>query len=223
MSTSANRGSNHRLLRQIRFLLRLPREWFIKLFCVFYVFPPVDCDISIRYRSFDSSIVTMWPFFLDRTITFSKRMPATVAQVCDILLNADSFVRLNPYVIKVVQDPTNPQRYEIVDRLPGPGTWKYESSIHAIFTPMEDESGKGVDVAVTLPQSSRFLFPKMHNKYRVQETENAGIVQVTEVVRLRVSEVIRALRNYFQLTPHPSIRMSIGIIFARALHPQHSD
>lgn len=127
----------------------------------------------------------MWPFFLERTITFSKRMPATVAQVCDILLNADSFVRLNPYVIKVVQDPTNPQRYEIVDRLPGPGTWKYESSIHAIFTPMEDESGKGVDVAVTLPQSSRFLFPKMHNKYRVQETENAGIVQVTEVVRLR--------------------------------------
>lgn len=128
----------------------------------------------------------MWPFFLDRSITLNKRIRGNISQVQEIFLNVDSFVRLNPYVIKVEQDPANTQRYKITDRLPGPfHLWEYENSIHAIFTPKEDERGQGVDVVVSLPQT--FLFPKLENRYRVKGTDQPGILEITEVVELRVS------------------------------------
>jgi hypothetical protein len=103
-----------------------------------------------------------------------------------MLLDIDSFVRLNPYVIKVEQDPANPQKYKITDRLPGLGhLWEYENSIHAVFTPKDDERGQGMDTTVSLPQT--VLFPKLQNQYRVKETDEPGVVEVTEVVKLQVS------------------------------------
>ena len=47
----------------------------------------------------------------------------------------------------------------IVYRGQAPGAMK----IQYMFTPTEDESGKGVDIAVTLLQG--LLFLKLHNKY----------------------------------------------------------
>lgn len=131
----------------------------------------------------------MWPFFLDRSLTLRRRMRGTVSQVTEILLDVEAWCRLHPLITKIEQDPTNAQRYKITDRLPGPGhLWEYDNSIHAVFTPQEDERGQGVNVSVTLSQS--FLFPKLENKLRVKGTEEPGIVEVSEVVELRVSMLL---------------------------------
>jgi hypothetical protein len=131
----------------------------------------------------------LWPFFLDRTVTLHKRMHGTVSQVTDIIYDVHAWCRLHPLVTKVEQDPDSPQRYKITDRLPGPWhLWEYDNSIHAVFTPQEDERGRGVNVSVTLPQSS--VFPKLENQLRVKDTEVPGIVEVSEVVEMNVSSIL---------------------------------
>lgn len=128
----------------------------------------------------------MWPFLLDRTVTINKRMRGTVSQVTEILYDVHEWCRLHPFVNKVEQDPDVPNRYKITDRLSGPWhLWEYDNSIHAVFTRQEDERGQGVNVSVTLPQTT--VFPKLENQLRVKETETPGIVEVSEVVEMRVS------------------------------------
>ncbi|XP_006454389.1 hypothetical protein AGABI2DRAFT_182365 [Agaricus bisporus var. bisporus H97] len=126
----------------------------------------------------------MWPFLLDRTVTINKRMRGTVSQVTEILYDVHEWCRLHPFVNKVEQDPDVPHRYKITDRLSGPWhLWEYDNSIHAVFTRQEDERGRGVNVSVTLPQTT--VFPKLENQLRVKETETPGIVEVSEVVEMR--------------------------------------
>jgi len=126
----------------------------------------------------------MWPFFLERTILTRKRIRGSIADVCETVQNAESWCSLHPLVTKIEQDPANPRRYKITDRLHGPmHLWEYDNSFHAVFEPKNDERDRGVNVSVQLTQS--FLFPKLENKLRVMDTEEPGVVEVLETVELR--------------------------------------
>lgn len=159
----------------------------------------------------------MWPFYLNRTVIIRKRIRGSVADVCEVVQNVESWCRLHPLITKVEQDPANPQRYKITDRLHGPAhLWEYDSSYHAVFVPKEDEDGRGVNVSVQLPQ--RFLFPKLENKLRVKDTEESGVVEVLETVELRVScaftRFSKAWWNNLDI---------VGVVFPRSVHRQHDD
>ncbi|KXN89971.1 hypothetical protein AN958_04976 [Leucoagaricus sp. SymC.cos] len=127
----------------------------------------------------------MWPLFLDRSVTLHRRVRGSVFEVRGIFSDVESFVRLNPFAIRVEQDPENEQHYRITDRLPRLNRlWEYENTMEATFKPKEDEGGQGMDVTVTLPQ--RLVFPKLESHYRVKDANEAGVVEVSEVVELRV-------------------------------------
>ncbi|KAJ3568071.1 hypothetical protein NP233_g5959 [Leucocoprinus birnbaumii] len=126
----------------------------------------------------------MWPFYLERSVSASKRIRASVSQAHESLLNVDAFVKLSPYVTRIDQDPSNPQLYKVTERLPGfANLWEYDNIFDVLFSPTDDERGRGVDVEVRVPQT--FVLPKIGTKYRVRETDEPGVVEITEVVELR--------------------------------------
>jgi hypothetical protein len=156
-----------------------------------------------------------WPLFLDRTVTLHQRMRGTVSQVADIIHDVHAWARLHPFIIKVEQDPNNPQRYEITDRLPGPlHLWEYENSIHVVYTPKEDERGQGVNASVTLPQST--VFPKLEHQIRVKDTEEPGIVEVSEVVEMKVGYILLYNGGLFT-------KSSLGFVPLNSLHCRRTD
>lgn len=127
----------------------------------------------------------MWPFFLERTVTLRKRICGPISKVNEIVQHPESFSRLQPLVTRVDQDPANPQRYKITEHLHAPAhLWEYDNAFHATFTPKEDEDGRGVNVLVELPQS--FLVPKFETKVRAKETTESGVVEVSEILQVRV-------------------------------------
>ena len=199
-STSANQSSNHRPLRQIRLPPLLLREWFIKLFCVFVFLYIVT--FSHRHQlqlllppcgySF-SSAQSLWA--------------NTVAQFATsfvlILLLAQSIHnqgRTGPYKSPVLSNCRSST---------GSGTRSYENTIHAMFTPTVDESGKGVDVAVTLSQG--LLFLKLHNKYSKRQRARAGCAVASKLWS-------RINRAFWKLAYH---RGQVLFFFVPYLYPQH--
>ncbi len=131
----------------------------------------------------------MWPFFLERTVTIRKRICGSISNVCEIVQDPESFSRLQPLVTKFEQDPSNPLRYKITEHLHAPARmWEYDNAFHAVFIRKEDEDGRGMNVSVELAQS--FLIPKFETKVRVKETTESGVVEVSEILQVRVCPTI---------------------------------
>ncbi|KAF5360456.1 hypothetical protein D9756_004952 [Leucocoprinus leucothites] len=132
----------------------------------------------------------LWPLYVDRTVIIRKRLHASLAAVSEITSDGESYMRLQPFVAKVEQDASNPRLCRITERVPAPlGYWEMNNSFQALFgPPVEDEDGKGMNM--TAQFDLRFVAPKFESSIRVRETEEVGVVEVVEVIKVQVLSLI---------------------------------
>jgi hypothetical protein len=126
-----------------------------------------------------------WPLYVDRTIVIRKRIRSSLNSVSEIVLDGESYLRLQPFVTKITQDGSNPRLYRVTERVPAPfGLWKMNNSFQVTFSPMEDQEGRGFDYSGQFDLS--FLAPKFESSVRARDTGEAGVIEVIEVMKARV-------------------------------------
>ncbi|KAJ3560815.1 hypothetical protein NP233_g10586 [Leucocoprinus birnbaumii] len=128
----------------------------------------------------------LWPLYIDRTIVIRRRIRASLAAVAEFTSDGEKYMRLQPFVMKMQEDTSNPCLYRVLERVPAPfGLWEMDNSFELVFSqPVEDEGGRGIDMSGQM--DAKIVAPKVKSTVRVRETEEPGVVEVVEILSIQV-------------------------------------
>ncbi|RDB28506.1 Erythromycin 3''-O-methyltransferase [Hypsizygus marmoreus] len=153
----------------------------------------------------------VWPLTIARSVSVSKAIHAPVETVIALLHDTDVLFSLNPLILSVNVDPSNPSVYSVTDRLVLLGCFNTQTKYQCTLTKCKD----GLDSNVTANLGTRL---KSH--YRVQPGEN-GTTEVTEqttiegylfsmpyIIRTMTAAHHTTLNNLAARAENPSSRQS---------------